>query len=440
MQGTPRTRSKSRGRYDSVAWRVQPAVQGNGALSNAIKAAAESGTLEEVTWVGTLGFPTDQLAQDRRTDIEQTLETEYDALPVWCKDKDFDGHYTHYAHTILWPVFHYQIPDHPKSKAFEDHSWKYYVRINEAFAERVIKHYKTGDTIWIHDYHLFLLPELIRKKIPDARIGFFLHAAFPSSEVFRCLAVRKQLLEGVLGANLVVFQAPEYAHHFLTTCSRILVVEATEEGVQLEDRFVNVTSVPMGVNPDQIQGARGTAEVKDWVDILTTKYKDKKIIVARDKVDNIRGVRQKLLAYELFLKNNPDWVENTVLIQVATSTDIDKDVESAISDVVTRIDSHFSTLAHQPLVFLKQDIAFDQYIALLSVADALMLTPLRDGMNLTGHEFVICQDGKITEASGASNKKHAPMIISEFTGSATVFEGAHPVSYTHLTLPTKRIV
>src|SRR5699024_7548268 len=156
--------------------------------------------------------------------------------------------YTHFCKTILWPVFHYQIPDNPKNKAYQDHSWVYYVKINQAFAEQIAKEWKRGDSIWVQDYHLLLVPAMLRRLIPDAQIGFFLHIAFPSSEVFRCLAPRKELLEGVLGANLIGFQTDEYCRHFLQTCSRLLSVEATNEGLQLEDRFVNVAKFPIGID------------------------------------------------------------------------------------------------------------------------------------------------------------------------------------------------
>ncbi|KAF1949624.1 alpha,alpha-trehalose phosphate synthase-like protein subunit [Byssothecium circinans] len=422
-----RSRARAKSLYKSKGvdprweqgWEVVPAVQGNGGLSNAIRASVENGTFKDVITVGTVGFPTDALDEEKKTEIYEKLEEEHKALSVFISDKDYDGHYSHYCKTILWPVFHYVIPDHPKSKAFLDHSWVFYVAVNQAFADKVVKNYKRGDVIWVHDYHLCLVPSMIRQKLPDAKIGFFLHTAFPSSEVFRCLAARKELLEGMLGANLVAFQTREYAHHFLQTCSRILAVEATEDGVQLESRFVNVFNSPIGIDPMALTQAREDAEVKEWVDIMLKRYKGKHVIVARDKLDNIRGVRQKLLAFELFLKKNPQWVEQVVLIQVATSTREDNELASTVSDIVTRIDANYSTLAHNPLVFLRQDIAFSQYLALLSVADALCITSLREGMNLTCHEFVICQDGRYEET-----KKHAPVILSEFTGSAAIFEGA----------------
>lgn len=297
-------------------WTVEPALQGNGGLANAVRAAKNAGTVEDLIWVGTMGFPTDSLKESIKSDIYEKMEAEYDALTVYVSDSDFDGHYSHYCKTILWPVFHYQIPDHPKSKAYEDHSYKFYVNLNQAFADVIIKSYKRGDVIWIHDYHLLLVPGMIRKKLPDAQIGFFLHTAFPSSEVFRCLSVRKDLLEGMLGANLVAFQIREYADHFLTTCARILIVEATREGVQLDDHFVNVVSIPIGIDPQGLEAERGVPAVNDWIEVMQERYQGKHLIVARDKLDHVRGVKHKLLAFELFLNKYPEWrdkVSHTVM-------------------------------------------------------------------------------------------------------------------------------
>lgn len=252
-------------------------------------------------------MPTDALSKYTKSAIAEKLEDEYDSLTVYVSDGDFDGHYTHFCKTILWPVFHYQIPDNPKSKAYEDHSWVYYVKTNQAFAERIARNWKRGDSIWIQDYHLLLVPAMLRKLLPDAQIGFFLHIAFPSSEVFRCLAPRKELLEGILGANLVGFQTEEYCRHFLQTCSRILCVEATNEGVQLEDRFVNVNKFPIGIDPTSWDKRRKATDVEQWVKTISERYEGKRLIVSRDKIDGVRGIRQKLLSYELFLNTYPEW-------------------------------------------------------------------------------------------------------------------------------------
>lgn len=403
-------------RFSEYSYTVEKAQIGNGGLFNAIDAVTDAGLLEDKTWVGTLGCPTEALEDHLKANIAEKLENDYDSLAVFANDSDLNGHYEHYCKTILWPVFHYQVPDHPKSKAYEDHSWVYYVKVNEAFADRIAKNYKKGDIIWVHDYHLLLVPGLLRKKIPDAQIGFFLHTAFPSSEIFRCLAVRTDLLEGILGASMIGFQNEEYGHHFLQTCSRLLNVEATKHGVILEDgRFVHVQTCPIGIDPKSLDAQRQLPEVSEWVRTIAEKYAGKRMIVGRDKLDNIRGVRQKMLSYELFLNKYPQYKDKVVLIQIATSSTEDPELSATVADIVTRINSSHSTLAHQPVVFLKQDIDFAQYLALLTIAECLMISSLREGMNLTSHEFIFCQDGKI------SDTKYAPLILSEFTGSATVF-------------------
>ncbi|RAL62949.1 hypothetical protein DID88_004038 [Monilinia fructigena] len=350
--------------FAHAEWEVEPAEQGNGGLRNAVQAAVRSGNLEEKIWVGTLGMPTDALL----------------------KDSDFDGHYTHYCKQILWPVFHYQIPDNPKSKAYEDHSWIYYVKVNQAFADKIVKEWKRGDVIWIHDYHLLLVPSMIRKKLPDAKIGFFLHVAFPSSEVFRCLAVRKELLEGMLGANLIGFQIQEYGRHFLQTCSRILMVEATNDGIQLEDRFIDVINLAIGIDPVALDMNREDPKATHWLNTMQERYRGKKLIVARDKLDHVRGVRPKLLAYELFLNKYPEWRDKVVLIQVATSTTENAELDATVSDIVTRINSSWANLAYQPVVYLKQDIIYAQYLALLTVADALMIASQREALEMEDEE------------------------------------------------------
>lgn len=414
----PRDRSHDR-TFSLAEWSIEPVEHGNGGLRDAVKAGSAAGSQDDdVTWVGTLGMPTDALEESQEDDIQDKLENEFGCLNVWCSDVDVDGHYNHFCKQILWPVLHYQIPDNPKSKAYEDHSWVYYVKVNQAFADKVVKNYKRGDVIWIHDYHLLLVPNMVRRKLKDAKIGFFLHVAFPSSEVFRCLAIRKELLEGLLGSNLVGFQTEEYCRHFLQTCSRLLNVEATNEGVQLEDRFVDVSKFPIGIDPSSLKKFLEGPTVAQWLSEIQERYAGKRLIVARDKLDHVRGVRQKLLAYELFLNKYPQFKEKTVMIQVVTSNTEQAELDATVSDIVTRINSTHATLAHQPLVFLKQDISYAQYLALMTAADALMITSLREGMNLTSHEFVFCQSGKY------SQQKHGALILSEFTGSSSVFGGA----------------
>ncbi|KAF7175977.1 hypothetical protein CNMCM7691_000828 [Aspergillus felis] len=380
-------------------WVVKAAEQGNGGLRNAVYAAEEAGILTDKMWVGTLGMPTDLLKDATRASISETLEDEYESLTVFVRD-----------------TFHYQMQESPRHTEYDDYSWKQYVKVNEAFANTIAARWRPGDSIWIHDYHLLLLPQMLRQRLPQAEIGFFMHAAFPSSEVFRCLNPRDALLNGLLGSDFVGFQTEEYCHHFLQTCSRLLSLEVTVGGVQLKDRFVRVKSIPIGIDANALDGLRQTNEVKDWIANISSRYSGKHLIVARDRLDAPGGIKQKLLAYELFLKKYPKWRENVVLIQIASASEM-PELESQISKIATRINSKYSTLTHQPLVLLSQDISYSQFLALMSVAEIFMVTSLREGMNLTSQDYIHCQDGKVTP------QYHGSLILSEFTGSASIFHG-----------------
>ncbi|PKC74143.1 hypothetical protein RhiirA1_516604 [Rhizophagus irregularis] len=401
--------------FAEAPWTIEPCTQGNIGLQNAINSVAHN--LTKRVWVGTLGMPTDTLTDKTRVDIRAKLTTEYDSIPVIVPDHDFEGHYNQFCKQVLWPTFHYVLPDNPKKQIQEDEdtSWKHYVALNQHFADTITENYQPGDIIWINDYHLLLVPGMIRKKLPNAMIGFFLHIPFPSSEIFRCLPVRKELLEGVLGADLIGFQTYSFARHFLQTCSRILssILETTPKGIQLENNFVSVGIFPIGIDIQALNDKRFHPEVLEWIEVLGEKYNGKKLVVARDKLDYVKGVRQKMLAFETFLTMHPEWQGKVVLIQVALSTTEQNELQSQVSDVVARINSKFSNLAYQPVVYLHKDITFSQYLALLSTADVCLITSLRDGMNLTSHEYVVCQE-----------TKHRPLILSEFAGTYGSFGAA----------------
>ncbi|KAJ5536238.1 Alpha-alpha-trehalose phosphate synthase subunit [Penicillium frequentans] len=401
-------------------WVVKAAEQGNGGLHNAINAAANAGFLENKMWVGTPGMPTDSLTDMTRNLIDETLKTEYESLTVFVGDSEFEGHYTHFCRSVLWPALHYQMQESPRHTEYDDYSWKQYLKVNEAFANTIANNWRPGDTIWVHDYHLLALPALLRKKLPRARIGFFLHSAFPSSEVFRCLNSRDALLDGLLGADLIGFQTEEYCYHFIHSCSRLRQLQVSVDGVQVNHRFVRVKNYPLGIDYQSLNALRQSVEVKDWISNIDEKYQGKHLIVARDRLDAPGGIKQKLLAYELFLESYPMWRENVVLVQVASSASEIPELEAQVSKIAMRINSVYSTLTHSPLVLLKQDISYSQFLALMSVAEIYMATNLREGMNLTSHDFVHCQDGQLV------SQKHGSLILSEFTGSASIFHG-HPL-------------
>ena len=200
-------------------------MQCNGGLKNAIESVGDR--LRRKLWVGTLGTNTDGFRESLRRNIEWRMREERDSVPVWIPDSDFASCYDEFCHQVLWPALHYAVPDAPKTKAFyESATYKQYVAVNQRFADAIVSAYNEGDIIWVNDYHLMLLPEMLREEIGDTKknikIGFFLHTPFPSSEIYRILPVREALLLGVLQCDLVGFHTYDYARHFLSSCSRIL--------------------------------------------------------------------------------------------------------------------------------------------------------------------------------------------------------------------------
>ncbi|KAF5353408.1 hypothetical protein D9756_007953 [Leucocoprinus leucothites] len=463
-----RKHSRSASRQPSLKRRGQPwhfesNPHCNGGLKNAVESVGIK--LQKKLWVGTLGTCTDNFGETAKRDIDARMYTEHSSVPVWIPDAEFQSCYDEFCHQVLWPALHSAVPDAPKTKLFyESASYKQYVAVNQRFADAIIDNYREGDIIWVNDYHLMLLPLLLRASPripPSTPIGFFMHVAFPSSEIFRCLSVRRDLLSGLMAADLVGFQTPNYARHFRQTVSRILAFEALPKGIRIpegdegrlvkvdelvrvgglkekamdlmepiaakqaeevvrageddvtkaleRERFVDVGSFPMGIDVKRLSERKQEPEVEEWVSVLRQRYAGMKIVVGRDKLDEVQGVRQKIQAFERFLERYKEFQGKVVLIQVALQTTESNELAGGVSDAVSRVNSRFSTLTYQPIVFLHvQDLTFIQYLALLTVADAFLVTSLREGMALRTHEFVECQEEK--ENPGG-------LILSEFAGS-----------------------
>lgn len=399
--------------FGRVPWKIVPSLKGNGALKNAVSVAvAEKTIVEDISWVGTIGIPTDEIPEDVQSKIAGKLHADYNHESVITDDVTFKGAYKNFCKRILWPTLHYEIPDNPNSKAFEDHSWNYYQSLNQSFADKIKSVYKPGDTIWIHDYHLMLVPAMVREYLPQAKIAFFLHVSFPSSEVFRCFAQREKILKGLLGANYLGFQTKEYARHFLQTSSRLLMTDVSDSELKYKGKVVSVRHTPVGIDVFNLDAQLRQEGVIQWRQLISEKWKGKRLIVCRDQFDRVRGLKKKMLAYERFLRENPDYIQNIVLVQICLVGEKDQDLEREIMIVVDRINSLSTNLSDsQPVVFLHQDLEFEQYLALSSEASMFIVSPLREGMNLTCHEFVAC-----------AQESNAPLLLSEFTGSAEILK------------------
>jgi len=423
--------------FETSNFNIVEYSKGNGGLKNAIKSCLEDEDEDEkiiknndYCWVGTIGIPTDVLSENIKNKISLNLRENFNCHSILPNDLTFQGHYKNFCKQILWPTLHYQIPDNPNSKAFEDHSWEFYKILNQQFADKIIEIYKKknnsddddDDIIWIHDYHLFLVPNMIRSILPNAKIGFYLHVSFPSSEVFRCFAQREILLKGLLGSNLISFQTIEYAKHFLQTCNKLLLADISlnNDEIKFNGKTIKIISSPVGIDAKKLINLQNSNIVNNWRNLISSKWGNKKLIVSRDKFDRIKGLKEKLLAYEFFLQKNPSFINKTILIQICLKSgnknnNNDLILENEIMSIIDRINSLSPNISNSQLViFLYQDIDFYQYLALISEADLFIVNSMREGMNLTCHEFIVAN-------KNSPNDKKSSLILSEFTGSANIF-------------------
>ncbi|KAI6016532.1 glycosyltransferase family 20 protein, partial [Pisolithus marmoratus] len=325
-----------------------------------------------------------------------------DSVPVWIPDGEFQSCYDEFCHQVLWPCLHYAVPDAPKTKCFyESASFKQYRFVDQRFADVITENYRDGNTTWVNDYRLMLLPALLRSH----HNCFGTHWFLPP----RCLPFFRNLLMPFCESLPKGIQVEGPVAPVSTGGGAEKEWSESAEGRKgkEKERFVDVGVFPMGIDVNSLREKKRQPEVQYWVQLLRQRYAGMKLIVGRDKLDEIQGVRHKLEAFEHFLKANPEFQGKVVLIQVALQTTESNELAGGVSDVVARISAAFSTLTYQPVVFLHvQEVTFSQYLALLTVADAFMVTSLREGMAHQTHEYVECQE-----------ERNRALILSEFTGT-----------------------
>ncbi|KAI0551012.1 trehalose-phosphatase [Xylaria curta] len=364
------------------------------------------------------------ISRDHQRDLERLLakDKRFKTVPVWLSDDhemDDEGitlndqsRWRQYAEHSLYPLFHYKQQE-PSDGRAERIEWANYYRANLKFANKIIEIYKPGDIVVIHDYYLLLLPSMLRQRVPNMYISFFLHCPFPSSEFLRCLPRRKEVLEGLMGSNLIGFQSYSYSRHFTSCCTRILEFPSDASGVDAFGNRVEVGVYPIGIDAKRVEKLAWSKAVSEKCDALKQMYRGKKIIVGRDRLDSVRGVTQKLQAFERFLEIYPEWREKVVLIQVTSPTsmkvkdDAESKIASRVNELVMKINGTFGSLGFSPVQHYPQYLAPDEYFALLRAADIGLITSVRDGMNTTSLEYVVCQ-----------RDTHGPLILSEFSGTA----------------------
>ncbi|KAL7787002.1 family 20 glycosyltransferase [Trichoderma ceciliae] len=369
------------------------------------------------------------ITTNSKTALEEKLyNDQIRTLPVWLADErdvTEDGvrlkqqsRWRRYAEHDLCALFHYK--QHPPTDGRKaDGRWNDYCRMNEAFADRICQVYKPGDIVVVHDHYLMLLPELLRQRHPGIHVVFYLESPFPTSELVRCLHRREQILKGILGSDLICFQAFHYAQHFANACARILGYAANSRWVEGTRARVHMSVLPLGISISKITSLAFAGSVDDKHAELGKLYEENKVIVGCDPIDRFGGVDKKLQAFECLLERYPSWRQKVVLLQItgpATMEDDDGDGTAyarKVNELANSINQVYGSLDFTPVQLHAQKLSQDEYFALLRLGDVAVNTCVREGISTTSLEYVACQ-----------RDSHGPLVISEFSGTASSLEEA----------------
>jgi trehalose 6-phosphate synthase/phosphatase len=356
-----------------------------------------------------IGWPGDVSKFDagQREELERRM-AELRMAPVYLSQAEVNRYYEGFSNGVLWPLFHY-LTDKIKRDAWRD--WKTYVEVNENFAEVVARSYEPGDKVWIHDYQLCLLPALVRKRVPHARIGFFLHIPFPSVEVFRILPWREHVLRGILGADLVGFHTHSYARHFAQSARHLLGLRGDGGVLEHGEREVRVDVFPMGVDAKSFAEKAEEPEVLDDVARLRAEAGGRKLLLGVDRLDYTKGIPRRMLAIERLLEREPSLRKKIRFVQVAVPSrekiDAYENYRRQLDEIVGRINGAYATVTAVPVHYMYRSVSEQQLVALYRAADVMLVTPLRDGMNLVAKEFIASR----VDDDGV-------LVLSEFAGAA----------------------
>ncbi len=366
---------------------------------------------DQVVWIGWPGDPGD-IAPEEAAKVDALLASK-SLRPVWLSAREIQGFYEGFANGVLWPLFHYL----PERVPVDTSDWGIYQQVNERYAEAVARVWRPGDRLWIHDYQLLLLPALVRARVPHAAIGFFLHIPFPAPDLFRTLLWRRPIVEGLLGADVIGFHTQEYAKHFMTTVRMVLALETTADHLWWKGRPVHVGAFPMGIDAGRFERLSRSPEVIARATAIRDEARGRRLLVGVDRLDYTKGIPRRLLAFERLLEHEPSLRNQVRFIQVAVPSRVDvgayRSFRRHIDELIGRINGAYGTTESVPIHYLYRSIPQKELVALYSAADVMLVTPLRDGMNLVAKEFV---------ASRVDDE--GVLVLSEFAGAASELQDA----------------
>lgn len=385
---------------DGDTFELKPSA---GGLATAMAGLGGGG---QMLWIGWPG-DTAELGDDARTRLDGELLSR-GLASVHLSPADVEGFYEGFSNGVLWPLFHYQI-ERVNMDAWRD--WEAYERVNRQFAEAIAGQWREGDRIWIHDYQLMLVPAMVRELLPHACIGFFLHIPFPSLEVFRTLPWRREIMEGILGADVIGFHTYGYQRHFASCLLRMMGLDVVVDEFHWHDRSLRLGTFPISIDTADFSTRAADPTVGEAAAKLVSRSPEMKLLLGVDRLDYSKGIPRRFLAIERLLEIEPSFVGRIRFVQVAvpsrTAVESYAQFRRQLDELVGRINGRFSTPDWSPIQYLYRSISADELVALYRAADVMVVTPLRDGMNLVAKEYLACR----IHGDGV-------LVLSEFAGAA----------------------
>lgn len=396
-------------RWIIVSNRLPFGLDENGALRRSsgglVTALSGVHTQSEQLWVGIAPAGLDEVAWAQ---MSQEYRESY--FPVFVDEDRYDRYYNGISNDVFWPLCHYES----SLVKFDPLNWQAYQDVNARIAETIAEIAQPDDLIWIHDFHLFLLPQLLRAKDLKVRIGFFLHIPFPSSELFRQLPVRQEILRGLLGADLLGFHDYSYLRHFCNTLLNVLNLDSNMLGLTWQGREVALGVYPVSIDVAQFKASAKGPETRQELQRLQASKTYPLLILGVDRLDYSKGLPLKVQAFQALLETYPEFQGQVTLLQIAVPTRQDVEayqkLRSRFEQKVGEINGRYGRPNYVPVQYMYSSVGVAELLALYQLADVLLVTSRRDGMNLVALEYIVCQP----------ESRPGVVVLSEFTGASSM--------------------
>lgn len=365
-------------------------------------------------WIGWPG--TNVPESDKQREITKNLAKE-NMLPVFLTTREIEDYYEGFSNETLWPNFHY----FNQYIVFNSNHWESYQKVNKKFAKAIAKILEPEDTVWIHDYQLLLLPQLVRALSPKASIGFFLHIPFPSYESFRLLPWRREILEGMLGADFLGFHTYDDMRHFLSSANRLAGLGNSDSRIDVDNRKVLVDALPMGIDYEKYRSAASHPDTLSREVRYRTGIGSQQLMLSIDRLDYSKGIPQRLKAFELFLEKYPAFHNKVSLLMIVVpsrdNVEKYKELKEEVDLLVGRINGNFGKMNWTPIHYFYRSFPLTALSAFYRMADVALVTPMRDGMNLVCKEYIASKLDKkgvliLSEMAGASKELSDAILIN----------------------------